>query len=263
MSRLFTFGCSFTYYSWPTWANIVAIDKQTPFYNFGMAGLGNVGIHQRVLEADLKYNFTSEDKIMIMWTSYSRNDQVLGYDYEAAGSVFNKKRHSTWYKLNWSRSNDIIKNSNAIIYTNKAYNVNWQMAAFDHTFVETGEFSVDSDVSDNNFANSLQTMFNKKLPELKKISFKEAGNRSSFDIVADSHPDVNDHLNILLDSGYRLKPKTIEVTKNLYNDIKNKLTNDHITDFDQATSTIATIIEKDYFDTFYKYQSYESLGKGI
>ena len=50
-------------------------------------------------------------------------------------------------------------------------------------------------------------------------SFKEAGNRSSFDIVADSHPDVNDHLNILLDSGYRLKPKTIEVTKNLYNDI--------------------------------------------
>ena len=35
-NRLFTFGCSYTRYNWPTWADIIADDLQIPFQNWGV-----------------------------------------------------------------------------------------------------------------------------------------------------------------------------------------------------------------------------------
>jgi len=28
MKRLFTFGCSFTHFDWPTWANLLGLDNE-------------------------------------------------------------------------------------------------------------------------------------------------------------------------------------------------------------------------------------------
>ena len=40
--RVFAFGCSFTHYSYPTWANLIAYQNtDAEFYNFGKAGMGN------------------------------------------------------------------------------------------------------------------------------------------------------------------------------------------------------------------------------
>ena len=41
MKRLITFGCSFTDYSWPTWADIIALDREVEYENWAIGGGGN------------------------------------------------------------------------------------------------------------------------------------------------------------------------------------------------------------------------------
>lgn len=95
MKRLFTFGCSYTSYSWPTWANLLSIDYDE-FYNWGLAGLGNRAIAERVIEAHQRHTFTKDDVIIIQWSSHLRNDWYHEHslperrsNWKTAGSIFN------------------------------------------------------------------------------------------------------------------------------------------------------------------------------
>lgn len=78
-NRLFTFGCSFTDYHWITWADIVAAYLDIESYNFGMPGANNMGIAWTILQADRQYKFTSEDCIIVEWTTLGR-DYILVED---------------------------------------------------------------------------------------------------------------------------------------------------------------------------------------
>jgi len=264
MGRLFTFGCSFTYYAWPTWANIAAVDKNCEFYNFGMAGIGNVGISQRILEADCKFNFTKDDKIMIMWTSWTREDKIIGYDYEAGGSIFGKYP-TAWLKNNFHYADIIVKNSNAIIATNQMYKdlILWQGAAFKNDFMEVGdiEFSSFKDY-DKEFYNSLIKMYDVKMPKYEFIGFEESGNKFSFDCLNDSHPDILDHLSIV-NKIIPLKQKTKDITVELYNEVKQTLTLKKCTRMEKAQKIITNIVNSNYKDTFAKAYSYEALSSRI
>lgn len=95
MKRLFTFGCSYTSYSWPTWANLLSMDYDE-FYNWGLAGLGNRAIAERVIEAHQRHTFTKDDVIIIQWSSHLRNDWYHEHsmperrsNWKTAGSIFN------------------------------------------------------------------------------------------------------------------------------------------------------------------------------
>ena len=72
--RFFAFGCSFTNYAWPTWADIIGQD--IPVYeNWGARGGGNEFIFNSIIEADVRHKFNQEDLIMIMWSSTCREDR--------------------------------------------------------------------------------------------------------------------------------------------------------------------------------------------
>lgn len=76
MSRLFTFGCSFTSYFWPTWADILG--KEFDYYeNWGRRGAGNFYIGQSISEASIRRNFSSDDTIMVMWSNCLREDRYI------------------------------------------------------------------------------------------------------------------------------------------------------------------------------------------
>ena len=74
--RLFTFGCSFTNYYWPTWANIIHQEMpEAELFNLGRAGAGNLYIHSLLMEADARYKFSETDLVMVMFSSYTREDR--------------------------------------------------------------------------------------------------------------------------------------------------------------------------------------------
>lgn len=218
MSRLFTFGCSFTQYAWPTWADIIAYDREIEYYNYAMAGLGNVGIFHRIIEADLKHKFKDDDEIYILWSSWSREDRVFNDNWGASGSVLNK--HNEIYdryfvRKYWDFNNDIVKNSTAIIATNQLYKnlIRWQASSFnffttEETFVKT-----------NSITDGIADIYRDSLPKLKVI---KCDNERAFKKVEDSHPDILGHLEISKkvynDLSYSLKQSTIDECISLQND---------------------------------------------
>lgn len=95
MTRFFAFGCSFTHYTWPTWATMMSLNFDQS-ENWGLAGLGNRAIAERVAEAHAKNHFTKDDVIIVQWSSHLRHDWYhkyslpdRSYGWKTCGSVFN------------------------------------------------------------------------------------------------------------------------------------------------------------------------------
>ena len=87
--RLFVFGCSFTSYLWPTWADIIAKEiPEVDYYNFGLCGGGNLLISIRVTEANVRYKFNEDDLIIVMWTTFCREDRYRNGGWMRTGNIF-------------------------------------------------------------------------------------------------------------------------------------------------------------------------------
>jgi hypothetical protein len=90
VKRIFVFGCSFTNFFWPTWANIVSKEiPQATLYNFGISGLGNLAISCKVSEAHVKFQFNENDLVMILWSTFLREDRWVNGRWFGAGNVYN------------------------------------------------------------------------------------------------------------------------------------------------------------------------------
>lgn len=88
MSRLFTFGCSFTqYWRWPTWADALGQGSEY-FENWGVCGAGNSLIFNSLIECNQRNKITNNDRVVIMWTSTSREDRYVGNRWLAQGNVY-------------------------------------------------------------------------------------------------------------------------------------------------------------------------------
>lgn len=87
--RLFLFGCSFTVYHWPTWANILHYDMpQAKYYNFAKGGGGNFYIYAQIMAAHQKYNFTKDDCIAVLWSTHGREDRYLRGSWLTPGNIW-------------------------------------------------------------------------------------------------------------------------------------------------------------------------------
>ena len=141
--RIFAFGCSFTEYLWPTWADIIgrSFSQQHgyEYYNFGNSGSGNYYILNSLFWADKKYNFSTDDIIMIMWSSWNREDRyILDYNWNPdlrgqwtkEGGILNAVYHSKYFTEDffryWSLENDIASNVLSIELARKVYNIDFE-----------------------------------------------------------------------------------------------------------------------------------------
>lgn len=96
IKRIFTFGCSFTRYHWPTWADILA--KEHPaalFFNFGHCGGGNLSIAARLTEANQRFKFNESDLVAIMWTTMCREDRYITWrdGWQMTGNIFTQNEY--------------------------------------------------------------------------------------------------------------------------------------------------------------------------
>jgi hypothetical protein len=100
--RLFTFGCSFTRYQWPTWADILG-RKFSYYENWGSQGSGNQYILNSVIESNQRNKFTPNDTVIIMWTTVARADYYTNSAWVGGGDVYvNTHRYSKEYIVNFA-----------------------------------------------------------------------------------------------------------------------------------------------------------------
>lgn len=103
--RVFTFGCSFTSYAWPTWADIIVKDfKNRGLYgrNFGLCGSGNFYLFVKFMEAHRYYKFNNEDLIIFSWTSFQREDRMSNGKWHTPGNIFSSNIYTEEFKVNWA-----------------------------------------------------------------------------------------------------------------------------------------------------------------
>lgn len=109
MKRLFAFGCSLTYYSWPTWADLIS-QEFDQYYNFGVMGCGNQFIHFTLFEADALFSLNENDTVLIMTSHPFRNDTFVRDDHDF---------------LRWQGRGYVYQPSNVDIYTEKWLREMW------------------------------------------------------------------------------------------------------------------------------------------
>jgi hypothetical protein len=86
--RLFAFGCSFTRYRWPTWADIMGLTYDQ-YQNWGAIGGGNHFIFYSLIEAIQREQISANDTVAIMWTSVGREDRFINNEWQLYGSIYN------------------------------------------------------------------------------------------------------------------------------------------------------------------------------
>jgi hypothetical protein len=80
--RIFAFGCSFTNYYWPTWADIIAHENpQADYINRAMPGAGNTYIVAHISQAIRYFNIGPNDLVTTMWSTFYRQDRYKIDDY--------------------------------------------------------------------------------------------------------------------------------------------------------------------------------------
>lgn len=88
MSKLYTFGCSFTqYWRWPTWADALG-QQYNHFENWGLCGAGNSYILWSLIECNQRNNLGANDDVWIMWTNTSREDRYVKDRWLEGGNVY-------------------------------------------------------------------------------------------------------------------------------------------------------------------------------
>jgi hypothetical protein len=93
--RFFAFGCSFTGYMWPTWADVLSKEMpQAEFYNLGHSGSGNLMISSRLAEASVKFNFCETDLVIVLWTTFCREDRYLNGYWQCPGNIYTQGFYS-------------------------------------------------------------------------------------------------------------------------------------------------------------------------
>lgn len=86
MNRFFAYGCSFTKYYYPTWADIIIADSKEG-YNCGRLGSGNQLIANRIWETHANKKFNSDDTVIIMWSNFFREDSYKD-GWQTKGNIF-------------------------------------------------------------------------------------------------------------------------------------------------------------------------------
>lgn len=82
------FGCSFTRYFWPSWADLLYPTR--PAVNWGIPGLGNRAIFTRAWHAIVEGVITDQDQVIVQWTSPLRYDLKRGGKWDQNGNVWNQ-----------------------------------------------------------------------------------------------------------------------------------------------------------------------------
>lgn len=243
-----------TNYCWLTWADILAThyaQKGLKTYNYGLSGTGNTHILSSLVRADLKHQFTPDDIIMVMWSSWSRLDlytrlfstikmekqnrpmwcqfgNVLNaeveFDSDYTGNI-SRTPVGDYVDTWWCLEDDVIKSINAIYAANKMYNISFQ-----GTIPAVEGFANSTDP----LINRLNRIFPDNIPdyvtEVEPDSTKSAEHHEFFSHVQgwDGHPIpiialdwINKHIVPRLD--IELEPGTLNAIDTYTQKVLNKL----------------------------------------
>jgi len=112
--RFFAFGCSYTLYCYPSWADFIGVNFDE-HYNYGRSGASNTFIMNKMIEADEKFNFNPEtDLVMVMLTGIGRFSYMHNSQWITEGDLLSNFAYTKNPKV--KKIIDTIWNEEWIVY---------------------------------------------------------------------------------------------------------------------------------------------------
>jgi len=202
MSRLFTFGCSFTNYRWSTWADCLAPEFDE-FYNWGQQGAGNHFIFNSVMEADQQNNFKDNDTVIVCWTDVMREDWYTD-KWQTLGNIANNKFYNKDYIAQSTERGSIIKDMAYIkavkILLESKPTVNWKFISMCN--ITCNDLWADNPISATDVIELYSDVIDTILPSFKEV-LRPAGWGGPYPgwceqtRNGDPHPNPSEHLQYL------------------------------------------------------------------
>lgn len=160
--RLIVFGCSYTSYMWPTWADILSKNMpQAEFYNFGKIGCGNLFISMRISEMSRRMNFNSDDLVIVMWTSMTREDRHIDGEWRSEGNIYNQSLYPRDFVRDFCQPDFFLIRDTSLMNITKGYLQTlpcksiflnaWPWKSSDHIDSKTIDFYTDYIANDIQF----------------------------------------------------------------------------------------------------------------
>jgi hypothetical protein len=188
MSRLFTFGCSYTNYRWSTWADCLAPEFDY-FENWGQSGAGNQHIFNSVIEADQRHKFDSNDTVIVCWTTVLRDDRYVQGRWHTLGNMFNCPVYDPNYlKTHVDERGCMIRDFAYIkavkVLLESKSDLRWRFLSLDNLAVNTTEY--------NDVIGVYNSVLESILPSYQEVLFP-----SGWKVAEDPHPSPVEHLTYL------------------------------------------------------------------
>ena len=209
MKKLFTFGCSLTYYSWPTWADLIS-PTFDDYYNFGVMGMGNQFIHHTVYEADSIFNFNENDTVIVMFTNPFRHDSFIidpqdtQLRWQPRGFIFQPNNSNLyddrWRQNFWSAEHSYMNmwlNMKSIkeLLTARSVNFKFLQGISCQNIEQTGPVDVSNSAFISPYYNQILDMFHVKesFLEWANLTFDKSEFYAFADTGIDQHPTIKMH----------------------------------------------------------------------
>ena len=218
MSRLFAFGCSYTRYHWPTWANIIGTEF-TEFYNWGYRGLGNRAIAERIAEAFVTHRINKDDTVIVQWSHVPRHDYIrtdvvnnCRSIWKTNGNIFNKHNteifNDTWIESFWDEKAYLLNTLNQIVLVQQmliGVGCTWLMLDTDYLKDQASRYS------DLKNYNDIISQLDLLILDIKNTTVQDSW---SWDNQIEHHPSVVQHAAIALKIKKKLNIGSLDLTAN-------------------------------------------------
>lgn len=219
--RFFAFGCSFTDYRWPTWADIIGKEFPGNYYNYGGGGASNPMIARSISEADLIYKLNKEDLIIIVWSDVCREERFVGhiagtgsvlYDLAVLNSPFLDQLPLVYYKRDMTcihMASKFLDSIGLTYYMFSTVPLN-KTEGSNPINIDNNTKTVLFPVAEKIKQNYLDTVYNGNWLSQPAVSMKYQGK-----IIRDAHPTPSLHLKFLntVFSELELSSSTLDYVK--------------------------------------------------
>lgn len=260
VKRIFVYGCSYTSYQWPTWANMIQKEfPQAEFYNFGRIGSGNQAISCRIAETDARFKFNENDLVMVMWSSYIRNDYWLYHEksWFGAGNVYGTQFYDDQYRQIYANSISgfLIKNFALMrmTQTNLAHLPCQSiiMHSVPNTYYDNVVFQPHEEtmikeihnVYQSDFLNIPKTLLDLDVRIPITHSYEYPGMPSDkSNLFHDQHPSPSDYFNYINNNIMTLSPSTEEYAKRSTTELVQLKTFKEIENHFQTNNTVENVL---------------------
>jgi hypothetical protein len=245
--RVFAFGCSFTNYVYPTWADLIMHEMPSAeCYNFGRSGAGNHFIACAIAEAHTRFNFDENDLVLVMYSTAFREDRYIDESWKTFGNIYNQQYYDKHFVKNYVDPVGCVVRDMALMEMSKRY---LDMLPCDTLALRASPVEQEmADLLDDKMSNVLdlyKNMYYSFPPTLQETMFPDGWlptmERGTPDnLHVDQHPLPIDYYNYLVKLGINVTDKEYaeESTRKAY------LTNPDCSDWEVYFPDTAEIANK-------------------